>query len=96
MEGTRAKRTAEQIRSAEEGWTEIGATLAATVVEGGKTRSWVWDLIKPLSLYRRWMIGYWVEKYERQHAERLANLERNKKSRKKVLELVPVLDEAPD
>lgn len=93
MEEAATKRTAKQVKAAEEGWDEIGAALAATVVEGGKTRAWVWDLIKPLGLYKRWMIGYWVEKYERLHAARLEKLKKNKRSRKKVLELVPVFDE---
>lgn len=96
MGETATKRTAEQIQAAEEGWTEIGAALAATVVEGGKTPAWVWQLIKPLGLYRRWMVTYWIKKYEDLHAERLAELMKKKKSRKKVLELVPVLDSELD
>jgi hypothetical protein len=63
------------------------------VVEGGKSRSWVWELIKPFGLYKRWMVGYWIEKYETLHQKRLATLKKNKRTRKKVLELVPVLDE---
>lgn len=96
MEKKSTKRSAKEIQAAEEAWEEIGAALAATVVEGGKTRSWVWDLIKPLGLYKRWMIGYWIEKYETLNASRLATLKKNKRSRKKVLELVPVLDESAD
>lgn len=96
MEDRSTKRTAKQIQAAEEGWEEIGAALAATVVEGGKTRAWVWELIRPLGMYKRWMVGYWVEKYEKLHATRLQNLEKKKRSRKKVLELVPVLDEEQD
>lgn len=92
MEEKSTNRSAEQVRAAEEAWTEIGATLAAAVVEGGKTRNWAWELVKPLGLYKRWMVGYWVEKYERLHATRLENLKRNKRSRKKVLELIPVFD----
>lgn len=95
MEEQVTKRTAKQIQAAEEGWEEIGAGLAATVVEGGKTAAWAWQLIRPLGLYNRWMVTYWVEKYEKLHAERLESLKKKKKSRKKVLELVPVLDEEP-
>lgn len=96
MEKNPTKRSAKEIQAAEEAWEEIGAALAAAVVDGGKTRFWVWDLIKPLGLYKRWMIGYWIEKYETLHRQRLETLKKNKRTRKKVLELVPVLDERPD
>lgn len=96
MDETATKRTAKQIQAAEEGWTEIGAALAATVVEGGKAPAWVWQLIKPLGLYKRWMVTYWIKKYEDLHAERLAELRKKKRSRKKILELVPVLDSELD
>jgi hypothetical protein len=96
MEKQPTKRSAKEVQAAEEAWEEIGAALAATVVEGGKSRSWVWDLIKPLGLYKRWMVGYWIEKYETLNAARLEALKKNKRSRKKVLELVPVFDERTD
>lgn len=96
MEKEPTKRSAKEIQAAEEAWEEIGASLAAATVEGGRSRTWAWELIKPLGLYKRWMVGYWIEKYESQNEDRLKILKKNKRSRKKVLELVPVLDEQAD
>lgn len=68
MGKTRPLTAAEQA-ALDEGWAEIGESLAGTIVLGKRTAKWAWDLIGPLGLYKRWMIGLWVERYRDEHPE---------------------------
>jgi hypothetical protein len=58
----------EQIRL-DEGWEEMGESIAATILVGGRTAQWAWDLLGPLGLYKRWMIDLWLERYRQEHPE---------------------------
>jgi hypothetical protein len=51
----------------DEGWQELGQSIAAAVVAGGKSRIWAWNLLGPLGLYKRWMLDAWIERYEQEH-----------------------------
>ena len=61
--------TAAEQAALEEGWVEIGESIAGTIVVGKRTPKWAWDLIGPLGLYKRWMIDLWVERYKQEHPE---------------------------
>lgn len=58
------QRTPEEQALLDEGWQEVGQSIAATVVDGGKTRVWAWKLIGPLGIYKHWMLDAWIERYE--------------------------------
>ena len=61
--------TAAEQAALDDGWAEIGESLAGTIVLGKRTPKWAWDLIGPLGLYKRWMIDLWVERYQLEHPE---------------------------
>lgn len=48
----------------EEGWDDIGQSIARTIIETGKTAAWGWQLINMLGLYKRWMLTEWIHRYE--------------------------------
>jgi hypothetical protein len=58
--------TAEQRALADEGWDEIGRSLAMVVINGDKTIAWAWELIKPLNIYPYWMLLYWLKRCTRE------------------------------
>lgn len=65
-------------------YAEIGEQMAQAVLEGGKTEQWVWELIKPLGIYEKWLIKKWLCRYRAQHRPRLrwrTELERRKRAR---------------
>lgn len=53
----------------DEGWLELGESIAATVLVGGRTARWAWDLLGPLGLYKRWMLDAWLDRYREEHPE---------------------------
>lgn len=62
-----SKRTAKTLSPSEkaladEGWDEIGSSIASAVVHGGKSRAWAWEMIKPLGIYPKWMFDYWIKR----------------------------------
>lgn len=60
--------TAEEQALLEQGWQELGESIAGAVVSG-KGMRWAWDLIGPLGLYKHWMLEMWVERYAEEHPE---------------------------
>lgn len=62
----------------EEGWVEIGRSLAEAVVDGKKTFAWAWDLLSPLHCYRPWMLKEWIQRYKEQ-SEKIKAKKLNKK-----------------
>lgn len=76
MEKQGRKRTPDQLALAEEGWQEIGASIAMAIVHGGKTKKWAWEILKPFEIYSYWMLDYWIEKC------RNSNMKPNKTSKR--------------
>lgn len=74
--------TAEEQAALDEGWTEIGESIAGTILVGRRTKKWAWDLIGPLGIYERWMIDKWVERYQDEHPELNSPVSATTKERK--------------
>jgi hypothetical protein len=53
----------------DEGWQELGESIAAAVLVGGRGVRWAWELLGPLGLYKRWMLDAWLERYREEHPE---------------------------
>jgi hypothetical protein len=53
----------------DEGWNEVGESIAGTILVGGRTKQWAWSIIGPLGLYKRWMLDLWIERYQQEHPE---------------------------
>ena len=68
MERTKPLTAAEQALL-DEGWTELGRSIAETVVVGGKSLKWAWDLIGPLGIYKHWMLKQWIQRYLDEHPD---------------------------
>lgn len=69
-------------------YAEIGEQMAQAVLEGGQTEQWVWELIKPLEVYEKWLIKKWLSRYRAQHRPRLRwrkELQRRKAQRSQEL-----------
>lgn len=66
MGKTRELTEAEQA-ALDESWSEVGESIAAAIVDGGRNLRWAWDLLGPLGLYKRWMLDAWIERYEQEH-----------------------------
>lgn len=61
--------TAEDQALLDEGWDEMGQSIAAMVVSGTRNSKWAWELLGPLGLYKRWMLDAWIERYRQEHPE---------------------------
>lgn len=61
--------TAAELALLEQGWLELGQSIAETVVVCGKKPKWAWDLIGPLGIYKRWMLDSWIARYRDEHPE---------------------------
>lgn len=72
----------EEQASLDQGWEEIGESLAAAIVEGQNSFHWAWALISPLGIYERWMLSRWVARYQKENANRLNKLKANRKQRR--------------
>ena len=59
--------TPSQQKLLDESWDEVGSSIAASIVEAGRTKKWAWALIGPTGLYRKWMLDHWVERYLAEH-----------------------------
>jgi hypothetical protein len=59
--------TEEERLALDESWQEVGESIAAAVVDGGRNLRWAWEIIGPLGLYKRWMLDAWIERYEKEH-----------------------------
>jgi hypothetical protein len=68
MERTKPLTAAEQALL-DQGWSELGQSIAETVVVGGKSLKWAWDLIGPLGIYKHWMLKQWIQRYRDEHPE---------------------------
>lgn len=64
---SRFRLTAEEKLLADQGWEEVGKNLARSILVGNKTEAWAWELLKPLDLYPRWMLVYWIRKYRHEY-----------------------------
>jgi hypothetical protein len=51
----------------EEGWNDVGCSIARAIVEARKSPNWGWNLISMLGLYKRWMLTEWIERYKREN-----------------------------
>lgn len=60
------KLTPEEESLLQEGWEEIGKSIAIAVVHGGKSRLWAWQTIKPIGLYEHWMLIAWIERCKKE------------------------------
>ena len=77
--------TAEEQALLDEGWEEMGESIAMAVVDGGKNLLWAWKLLGPLGLYKRWMLSRWVDRYKEEHPKPKRKRKRaTVKSKKKV------------
>lgn len=83
MGKTKPLTAAEQV-ALDKGWSEIGESLAGTIVVGKRTPKWAWDLIGPLGLYKRWMIDFWVERYKQEHPESEQPASEKRRKRKSI------------
>jgi hypothetical protein len=61
--------TAEEQELTDQGWDQVGESIAAAILEGGQNIKWAWDLIGPLGIYRRYMLDHWLERYKLEHSE---------------------------
>lgn len=61
--------TEAELQTLEQGWLELGQSIAETVVAGGKGPKWAWELIGPLGIYKRWMLEKWIQRYQDEHPE---------------------------
>lgn len=68
---TERKRSEKDRRLLEEGWDDIGKSIAKTIVETGKSVKWGWDLIGLLGLYKRWMLTEWIKRYELENPRKI-------------------------
>jgi hypothetical protein len=57
-------------QKADEHYGDIGRSLAALVVEGGKTPYQAWGLLRGLGLFPRWMLDHWITRYREEAPER--------------------------
>lgn len=64
------QRSPEDLEVSNEGYLEIGKSLAAMVVDGGYTELWAWRTIRDLGNYRRWMVSDWVARYRSENGKR--------------------------
>lgn len=71
-----------EARRLDESWDEMGESIAAAVLVGGKTATWAWRLLRPLGLYKRWMIDMWIDRYRCEHPELDKPVVRRKRRRK--------------
>lgn len=56
----------------DQGYQEIGASLAEAIVLAGKDYDWAWSLIGPTGLYGYWMLDYWVLRYRQINRENIS------------------------
>lgn len=54
--------TQAELDKCEQGWQEIGGSLAALVANGDKNETWAWNLVGPLGLYKKWMLREWIRR----------------------------------
>jgi hypothetical protein len=63
---------------ADQHYAEIGEALASLVVEGGWPPRKAWGLVSGLTLYRRWMVDEWVNRYREENPAREPSRRRRK------------------
>lgn len=89
----RRRPTKEQLQAAKLSYEEIGRSLAALVLEHGKTEAETWGTIADLGLYEHWEFMCWLDLHREARHEQITAFVRKEREveelRKRVRQLRP-------